>query len=97
MCDKFQPKAQKDKEAILKSQQTSSNFEFEDRIFSNKPSIPLDYINRIDCMLPDGNIEPIEKSILQLAGSRGVSVSFYDNEKDFVLETNNSMLKLEQN
>ena len=87
----YQPKTQQDKEAILKSQQTSSNFEFEDRIFSNKPSISLDYINRIDCLIPDGNIEPIEKSILQLAENRGVSVSFYDNEKDFVLETEHTL------
>ena len=87
----FHPETQEDKEAILKSQQTSSNFEFEDRIFSNKPSISLIYIKRIDCLVPGGKITPIEKSILQLAESRGVLVSFYDNEKDFVRETTNTL------
>ena len=87
----FHPETQEDKEAILKSQQTSSNFEFEDRIFSNKPSISLTYIKRIDCLVPGGKITPIEKSILQLAENRGVLVSFYDNEKDFVRETTNTL------
>ena len=87
----FHPETQEDKEAILKSQQTSSNFEFEDRIFSNKPSMSLTYIKRIDCLVPGGKITPIEKSILQLAESRGVLVSFYDNEKDFVRETTNTL------
>ena len=87
----FHPETQEDKEAILKSQQTSSNFEFEDRIFSNKPSISLIYIKRIDCLVPGGKIIPIEKSILQLAENRGVLVSFYDNEKDFVRETTNTL------
>ena len=87
----FHPETQEDKEAILKSQQTSSNFEFEDRIFSNKPSISLTYIKRIDCLVTGGKITPIEKSILQLAENRGVLVSFYDNEKDFVRETTNTL------
>ena len=87
----FHPETQEDKEAILKSQQTSSNFEFEDRIFSNKPSMSLTYIKRIDCLVPGGKITPIEKSILQLAENRGVLVSFYDNEKDFVRETTNTL------
>lgn len=87
----FHPETQEDKEGILKSQQTSSNFEFEDRIFSNKPSISLTYIKRIDCLVPGGKITPIEKSILQLAENRGVLVSFYDNEKDFVRETTNTL------
>ena len=87
----FHPETQEDKETILKSQQTSSNFEFEDRIFSNKPSMSLTYIKRIDCLVPGGKITPIEKSILQLAENRGVLVSFYDNEKDFVRETTNTL------
>ena len=88
------PETQKDKEDILKSQGTSSNFEFEDRIFSDKPFMPLKYIKRIDCFTPNASSPSymtISKSILKLAEEKNVGVFFYSNEKDFILQTNNTI------
>lgn len=86
-----------DKRDITISQGRSSNFEFEDRIFSSKPYIPIDYINRVDCLITD--IQPIDRDILLKSQETGISVYFYNNEKDFVMQTentvNNEVLKAE--
>jgi hypothetical protein len=72
---------------ITNSQAHTSNFEFEDRIFSNKPSLSLDYVSRIDCLVEE--LEPIDKDILNMAQKLGVNIAFYNSEKDFILQTNN--------
>jgi hypothetical protein len=77
------------REDILKAQGKASNFEFEDRIFSDTPSLPLKYIKRVDCLVK--NITPIDKAILNLAKDDGVSVFYYNNERDFVLQTENTI------
>lgn len=86
-----------DKRDITASQGRSSNFEFEDRIFSSKPYIPINYINRVDCLITD--IQPIDRDILLKSQETGISVYFYNNEKDFVMQTentvNNEVLKAE--
>ena len=79
--------SQEDREAVLRAQGRSSNFEFEDRIFSDKPFLSLKYVKRIDCMISE--MHPIYKSILHLAKDNGVNVFFYNNEKDFILQTEN--------
>lgn len=83
--------SQEDRETILKSQGKSSNFEFEDRIFSEKPYLSLKYVKRVDCMIT--NTHPMFKAILQLANKSNVGVFFYNNEKDFILQTNNTINK----
>ena len=72
---------------ITNSQAHTTNFEFEDRIFSNKPSLSLDYVSRIDCLVEE--LEPIDKDILNMAQKLGVNIAFYNSEKDFILQTNN--------
>lgn len=84
------PITTQDKKELLHSQGMSSNFEFEDRIFSNKPYIPLKYIKRIDC-LSENKFIPLEKAILLLAKQKNINVSFYDSQKDFILQTNNTI------
>jgi hypothetical protein len=78
-----------DREEILKAQGEARNFEFEDRIFSETPSLSLKYVNRVDCLVK--NIAPIDKAILNLAKDDGVSVFYYNNERDFVLQTENTI------
>lgn len=78
-----------DRRTITKSQGKSSNFEFEDRIFSSKPYIPTKFINRVDCLV--STLNPIQKEILVKAQEVGVQVYFYNNEKDFILQTNNTI------
>lgn len=78
-----------DRRIITKSQGKSSNFEFEDRIFSSKPYIPTKFINRVDCLV--STLNPIQKEILVKAQEVSVQVYFYNNEKDFILQTNNTI------
>lgn len=86
------PITTQDKKELLHSQGMSSNFEFEDRIFSNKPYLPLKYVKRIDC-ISDNKFLPIEKSILLLAKQNNINVSFYDSQKDFIFQTDNDINK----
>lgn len=78
-----------DRESILKAQGETRNFEYEDRIFSSTPSLELKYVKRVDCLIQ--NIAPIYKAILSFANRDGVSVFFYNNEKDFILQTENTL------
>lgn len=78
-----------DRRTITKSQGKSSNFEFEDRIFSSKPYIPTKFINRVDCLV--STLNPIQKEILVKAQEVGIQVYFYNNEKDFIMQTNNTI------
>jgi hypothetical protein len=90
----WRPNTQEDNENVLKSQQKASNFEFEDRIFSKKPFLPLKYVKRIDILMNGKNIQTIDKSILELAKLSNVNVSYYTSEKDFLRQTNNTINSL---
>jgi hypothetical protein len=87
--DNYNTDSQENREAILKAQGESSNFEFEDRVCSSRPELPLKYIRRVDCLVNNGNVSPLEREILRLAEESNVRVFFYNNEKDFILQTNN--------
>ena len=83
------PETDDDKRRRLKDQGKCSNFEFEDRIFSSQPELPLKYVRRIDCLIQ--NTTPFDKKLLELAQKRNVRLSFYSNERDFVMQTNNTL------
>lgn len=86
----FKPDSGEKRQKVMDLQAPCSNFEFEDRIFSDKPSLPLKYIRRVDCLV-DNNRHPFEKAILELAENNGIRVFFYNNEKDFILQTENTI------
>lgn len=90
----WKPNNQQDKENVLKQQQTASNFEFEDRIFSNKPYLPLKYAKRIDIVLNGSEPNLQDKAILELAQSNNIIVAYYQSEKDFVSQNNNNVNQL---
>lgn len=90
----WQPNTQEDNENILKSQQTASNFEFEDRIFSKKPYLPLKYVKRIDVVLNGETSTSKDKAILELANANNIIVAYYQSEKDFIRQNNNTINNL---
>lgn len=75
------------KRNITNSQARNTYFEFEDRIFSDKPSLSLEYVSRIDCLIK--KLEPVDRDILNMAQKLGLNIAFYNSEKDFILQTNN--------
>lgn len=79
------------RQAILDMQSQASNFEFEDRIFSDKPYISLKYIKRVDCLIDE--ITPFYKKLLELSKDSNIDLYFYGNEKDFTLQTQNNVNK----
>ena len=89
--NRFDTDNQKNREAVLNAQAGATNFEFEDRIFSETPSLPLKYIKRVDCLV--NKIAPVDKAILTLAKDNGVNVFFYNSERDFILQTENVINK----
>jgi len=87
----FKPDSEDKRRKVMDMQAPCTNFEFEDRIFSDKPSIPLKYIKRVDCLV--NKVTTFEKAILSLASNLGVDIFFYDNERDFILQTENTINK----
>ena len=53
--------------------------------------VTIKYIKRIDCLV--NKITLVDKAILNLAKDNGVSVFFYNNERDFILQTENVINK----
>lgn len=70
-------------------------FEYEDRIFSDKPYIDnaSKYITRIDLLynIEQANNANTYKEILQLSKETGIPVYFYDNKKDYSRQTDNTI------
>jgi hypothetical protein len=73
---------------------TSQKFEYEDRLLSDKPTIPnaLDYIKRIELVIKDkerySKFLIAFKKVLMLGNELNVPVLIYDNEKDATNKTN---------
>lgn len=80
-------------ESLMRNQQNSTSFEFEDRIISDKPFIAnLDkYITRIDILQTGDKGNQSLKGILELGNEYIFTINIYDNAKDFTLQTENTI------